>query len=147
MNYQPGPVPEVAGLPAFLTSELRRISAALQDNAEAIFYRTLPVKIGSLSAGISANWRLTGGNVFLVSTSVTHTLTGLQRMANFGDGMQERVFINVGTGVLAFKSEGTESSASNRFTLASNWNISAGGAGVLWRDPIGARWRGIARTA
>lgn len=144
MSFAPTPVPlDVRQLPEFLQREFRRVADAVADPAAVVFYRTLPTRQGSLSAGISANWKV-AGNVLLVSTSITQTFTGLQR-----DGfspMRELVFINVGTGVAVLKNEGTESSASNRFALATNWNLSQNAAAVIWRDPYAARWRGISKT-
>lgn len=146
-RYVPSPVPfDVKDVPRYLAAELRRIGDALADPSEAVFYRTIPVRATSLSmsAAVSANWRV-AGNVLLVSTSNTLTLTGLQRSGM--DGNREVVFYNVGTGVLALKSEGTESSASNRFLLPSAlWNLSANAAATLWRDPFAARWRGLNKS-
>jgi len=145
--YTPAPVPfDVKELPQFLQSEFRRISQDLADQADSVFYRTLPATSGSLSvsAGVSANWKV-DGNILLVSTSVTQTFTGLQR--GVLSPMREIVFINVGTGVAALKSEAAESSASNRFAFAaSNYQLSQNAAVILWRDPFAYRWRGIAKT-
>ncbi len=146
MSYDPTPVPfNVAELPRFLQNELARISKDLADNADSVFYRTLPSTSGSLSVsnGSSANWRV-AGNVLLVSTSATQTFTGLQRGAT--DAFREIIFINVGTGVAVLKSQAAESSASNRFALVTDYQLSANAAAHLWRDSFAARWRGIART-
>lgn len=151
MSYNKGPAPEptVSGLLRYIREELDRISRAVADNAEVVFYRTLPARHTSLSvsAGSSANWKVSG-NLLLISTSVTQTFTGLQRntMPNF-DALREVVFINVGTGVAVLKDAGTESSTSNRFALSESlWQLSANAAATLWRDPFASRWRGISRT-
>jgi len=146
MSYVAGTVPfDVKEIPRFLQSELRRIASELADNADAVFYRTSPTQSASLSVsnGSSANWRV-AGNVLLVSTSTTQTFTGLQRGAL--DSMREVVFVNIGSGVAVLKSQAAESSASNRFALVADYQLSANAAAVLWRDPFGARWRGIAKT-
>lgn len=146
MSYVPATVPfDVKELPRYLESELRRISADLADDAASVFYRTLPVSSGSLSVsnGSSANWRV-AGNVLLVSTSTTQTFTGLQRAVM--DAHREVVFVNVGTGVAVLKSQAAESSASNRFALVSDYQLSANAAAGLWRDPYAARWRGMFKT-
>lgn len=151
MSYTkgPAPTPTLPGVLRYVREELDRISRAVADNAELVFYRTLPARHTSLSvsAGSSANWKV-AGNILLVSTSSTQTFTGLQRntMQNF-DAMREIVFINVGTGVAVLKDAGTESSTSNRFALSESvWQLSANAAATLWRDPFAARWRGISRT-
>lgn len=151
MSYTkgPAPTPTVPGILRYVREELDRISRAVADNAELVFYRTLPAQHTSLSvsAGSSANWKV-AGNLLLVSTSSTQTFTGLQRntMPNF-DAMREIVFVNVGTGVAVLKHAGTESSTSNRFALSESlWQLSANAAATLWRDPFAARWRGISRT-
>jgi hypothetical protein len=144
--YQPSPVPfDVKELPRFLDLELSRISKDLADNADAVFYRTMPTTSGSLSVsnGSSANWRV-AGNVLLVSTSTTQTFTGLQRGAL--DAFREVVFINVGSGVAVLKSNGAESSVSNRFALVTSYQLSANAAAILWRDPFASLWRGISKT-
>lgn len=145
MSYDPAPVPfDVKELPRFLQTELSRISKDLADNADSVFYRTLPTTSGSLSvsSGSSANWRV-AGNVLLVSTSTTQTFTGLQRGAL--DSLREVVFVNVGTGVAVLKREAAESSASNRFAIVTDLSLSQNGAVTFWRDPYAARWRGISR--
>lgn len=146
MSYQAGTVPfDIKELPRFLQTELHRIAAGLADNAESVFYRTSPTQSISLSvsSGSSANWKV-AGNVLLVSTSTTQTFTGLQRSAL--DGLREIVFINVGTGVAVLKSQATESSASNRFALVADYQLSANAAATLWRDPYAWRWRGLSKT-
>lgn len=146
MGYTPTPPPlDAKQLPQYLQRELRRISSDLADNAEAVFYRTDPTSSPSLSvsAGSSANWK-TAGNLLLVSTSTTQTFTGLQRSMN--DPKREVVFVNVGTGVAVLKSEAAESSASNRFALVTDYQLSRNAAVILWRDPFASRWRGLSRT-
>lgn len=146
MSYIAGTVPfDVKEIPRFLQSELRRLASELADNADSVFYRTSPTQSTSLSVsnGSSANWKV-AGNVLLVSTSTTQTFTGLQRGAL--DAMREVVFLNVGNGVAVLKSQAAESSASNRFALVTDYQLSANAAAVLWRDPFAARWRGIAKT-
>lgn len=146
MSYTPAPPPlDIQQLPQYLRSELRRISADLADNSDAVFYRTSPTQPASLSVsnGSSANWRV-AGNVLLVSTSTTQTFTGLQRAAM--DAFREVVFINVGTGVAVLKSQAAESSASNRFALVTDYQLSLNAACGLWRDAYAARWRGIWKT-
>ena len=142
MNYEPLGIPQDdKGLRAFLARELRRLADVVRDNAPVVWYRTGPV-VASLSDGISADWKVPAANVILMSTSNTITLTGIAEKTPF----RERVFINIGTGVVVFKNEGTESSASNRLLVPSTWNISAGGAVTLWRDSFSARHRGLSRT-
>lgn len=146
MSYTPALPPlDVKQMPEFLQRELRRISEDLADNADSVFYRTIPTQSVSLSVsnGSSANWKV-AGNLLLVSTSATQTFTGLQRSSL--DALREVVFVNVGTGVAVLKSQAAESSASNRFALVSDYQLSANAAATLWRDPYAARWRGISRT-
>src|SRR6478609_4738187 len=105
MNYKPAPPPlDLKGLPEYLQRELSRVGDVLADASDCVFYRTLPVRAAqlSLSAGISANWRV-AGNLLLCSTSVTQTVTGIHR--NQFAANREMVFFNVGTGVLVLKSE------------------------------------------
>lgn len=143
-RYVPTPPPrDPAQLQEYLYREFRRVGDSLADDADRVVYRTTPRRCTAENS-ISANWKI-DGNVLLISTSNTLTLTGLQRDSFCG--MREVVVLNVGTGVIALKSEGTESSASNRFTLVSAaWQLSAGAAATLWRDPYGFRWRGISKT-
>lgn len=142
MNYEPLGIPQDdKGLRAFLARELRRLADVVRDNAPTVWYRT-GAAVASLSAGISADWKVPAANVILMSTSNTITLTGIAERTPF----RERAFINIGTGVVVFKSEGTESSASNRLLVPSTWSISANHSAVLWRDPFTARHRGISRT-
>lgn len=144
MNYKPGPTPYDDGaLREYLGRELQKIAASLADSAATVFYRTGTETDVSLSNGVSANYKVgLNSNVHRISTSNTLTLTGVHDKTP----LRERVFINVGTGVLVLKPEGTESSASYRIALASAWNLSAGAAGVLWYDPVSHRHRGLSRT-
>lgn len=143
MSYEPAPVPmDVANLGEYLARELRRLAQATRDNAPSVFYRTLSANQGSLSAAVSANYKIASGNVVRVSASATVTLTGL---AGISPG-RELVLVNVGHGVVFLKSEGTESSASFRFALATNWELSQNAAATLWYDSASARWRGLSRT-
>jgi hypothetical protein len=142
VNYEPGSTPsDDKGIREFLARELRRLANVLKDEAPVVWYRNGAVT-ASLSAGISANWKVPQGNVIRISASNTMTLTGIAEKTPF----RERTFVNVGTGVVVFKSEASESSASNRFALPVDWQISANGSATLWRDPISARHRGLSRT-
>lgn len=144
MNYEPGPIPlQDKDVREYLGRELRRIANALRDDASVVLYRTGSVTEGTLSAGVSANYRIgIATNISRFSTSNTVTITGLADTTP----NREHVFINIGTGVLVVKSEGTESSASHRFALAEHWNLSAGAAATFWYDGISSRHRGISRT-
>jgi hypothetical protein len=141
MNYEPAPTPlDDKALREFLSRELRRISGALRDDSQTVAYQTGSV-VGSLSAGVSANWKV-AGNLLLLSTSSTITLTGI------ADTTPNRVrtFINIGTGVVVFKSQGTESSASYRFALPADWQLSTNATATLWYDARAFRHRGLSRT-
>jgi hypothetical protein len=142
-NYIPPPPPlKGDDLPAYVNRELNRVGKNLADNAESIFYRTLPYTDDSLTAGASANYKIAQGNVIRISTSATITLTGIAvKQYN-----REIVVLNIGTGVLSFKSQGTESSASHRFALGMNYQISAGYALTLWYDLTSSRWRALSRS-
>lgn len=142
-NYVPTPAPfDVKQLPEYILRELRRVGDNLRDNADQIHYRTV-VSTESLSAATSANWKCSDSDVLRLSTSNTMTFTGIAHREQY----RERVLINVGSGVAVLKSEGTESSASNRFLLpAAAWQLSANVVAVIWYDAISARHRGIART-
>lgn len=147
-NYRPSTtLSRLEDVLEYLRRELTRVGDNLRDNADRVFYRTNPVQAASLSLsnGISANWRV-AGNVLLVSTSVTLTLTGFQRQSLEFDGMREMVVFNVGHGVLALKSAGSESSASNQMLLGVNYQLSQNHACTLWRDPFASRWRGLSRS-
>lgn len=142
-NYVPTPAPfDIKQLPEYAMRELRRVGDALADDANQIHYITLPTT-ESLSAATSANWKCSNSNVLRLSTSNTMTFTGLAHKQPY----RERVIINVGSGVVVLKSQGTESSASHRFLLSESvWQLSANAAAVIWYDAISSRHRGIART-
>lgn len=142
--YRPAPVPfNDKDIPEYVQRELQKIGDALRDDADSIFYRTIFASDASLSAGISANWKCANANVIRMSTSATITVTGIA----FKQPMREFVFINVGTGVVKFKHEAAESSASHRFALpAALYDISANHAATFWRDPVSARHRPLCRT-
>lgn len=142
MNYEPAATPNKDGVPEYLGRELKRVAASLKDSSPTVFYRTLAANQGSLTAGVSANYKMAAGNVIRISTSNTVTLTGIYDKTPW----RERVLINVGTGVVVLKSEGTESSASYRLLLATNWNISADASATLWYDAFSHRHRGISKT-
>lgn len=143
MNYEPAPLPQdPKQLIEYLSRELRRISASVRDDSPVVQYRTAPANQGSLSAAVSANWKIAAGNVVRISSSVTVTLTGLAGIIP----NRELALINVGTGVVVLKSEASESSASNRFSLPTDWNLSANACAVLWKDPYSLRLRGLSRT-
>ena len=143
MNFVPGTPPrEPERLAEYLSRELNRFAAVMKDDTPTVFYRTLHANQGSLTAGVSANYKIAAGNVIRISTSNTVTLGGLV----IDDYYREVVLINVGSGVLVLKSQDTASSASYRFALPTDWALSANAAAVLWRDPVSARFRGLART-
>lgn len=148
MNYEPLSTPLIDSkqsgakvLGEFLSRELRRLASVVRDDSPAVWYRT-GVAVASLSAGISANYKIPQGNIVLFSTSNTTTLTGIAERTPF----RERVLVNIGSGVLYLKSEASESSASNRFALPTSWQLSANASAVIWRDPLSARHRGLSRT-
>lgn len=143
-NYAPLPPPsDLKQITDYVLRELRRVGDSLRDNADQIHYRTILAQDASLSAAISANWKCANANVIRMSTSSTVTITGIA----FKQPMREFVFINVGTGVVAFKNAGTESSASFRFALPSSlYQLSAGHAVTFWYDPVSSRHRPISRT-
>lgn len=141
MNYEPLGVPQVDSkqsgakvIGEFLSRELRRIASALKDNAPSVQYLSEPV-VASLSAGISANWKVPLGNVILMSTSSTITLTSLADVTP----NRVRTFINIGTGVVVFKN-------GSGFALPADWQISANASATLWYDAFSARYRGVGRT-
>lgn len=143
MSYRPARLPlEARNLAEALQRELERLSGIIDDTADVVLYRTLPDNQGSLTAGVSANWKMASGNVVRISTSNTVTITGIA----YKTPKREVVLINVGTGVLVMKSDDAASSASYRFLLSSTWNLSANAAAVIWYDPYSSRHRGIART-
>lgn len=142
-NYVPTPPPgDLKGIAEYLQREFRRVGDVLADPADAIHYMT-PYADASLSNGISANWKCPNATIIRCSTSATITLTGIaykQAKRNF-------TFVNIGTGVLALKNAGTESSASFRFALpAALYQISANHAVTTWYDPASSRHRPISRT-
>lgn len=143
-NYRPTPAPnDVKQLPEYVLREFRRAGDALSDSADRIHYRTIYASDASLSAAISANWKCANANVIRMSTSNTITVTGIA----FKQPTREFVFINVGSGVVAFKNAGTESSASFRFALpASLYQLSANHSVIFWYDPVSSRHRPLART-
>lgn len=143
-NYQPTPAPfDVKQLSEYVMRELRRVGSELRDDADQIHYRTIIAEDASLSAGISANWKCSNANVIRMSTSNTVTITGIA----FKLPMREFVFINVGTGVAAFKNAGTESSASFRFALPSTlYQLSANHSVIFWYDHVSSRHRPLSRT-
>ncbi len=144
MNYVPAQPPEDPQLLAeFLRRELQRIAASIKDDVAIVHYRTSQANAGTLSAGISANWKIAAGNVIRISSSVTVTLTGL---AVLNPVNRELALVNVGTGVVVLNSQDAASSASFRFALDTTWQLSANAAAVLWYDGASSRWRGIART-
>jgi hypothetical protein len=144
MNYVPAQPPTDPQLLAeFLRRELQRLSTVLYDAAAVVQYRTISVNAGTLSAGISANWKIAAGNVVRISSSVTVTLTGLVVL---NPSNREMVLVNVGTGVVVLNSQDAASSASSRFALVTTWQLSAGAAAVLWYDAASSRWRGISKT-
>jgi hypothetical protein len=143
MNYQPGPLPsDPKQLIEYLSRELRRISAALQDDTAMVQYRTSPASQGSLTAAVSANYKIAQGNLIRISASSTITLTGLAlKLPN-----RELVLINVGTAAVTLKKEAVESSASYRFALVNSFDLSQNASATLWYDSYSARWRCIGRT-
>lgn len=140
MSYEPAPLPSKAEhIIEYLSRELRRLAGTLKDDAQVVQYRTIPADAGTLSAGISANWKAPFANVVRMSASVTVTLTGLAyKVPN-----REVVLLNVGTGVVHLKTEGTESSASYRFALVNSLDLSQNATVHLWYDGASARWRSI----
>lgn len=143
-NYVPTPPPSDAkDLGEYIHRELRRVGDTLADPADAIHYRTPYAADASLSNGISANWKCANANVIRCSTSNTVTITGIA----YKLAKREMTFMNIGTGVLAFKHAGTESSASFRFALpAALYQISANHAVTFWFDPSSSRHRVLSRT-
>jgi hypothetical protein len=130
-------------LAEFLQRELVRLSNSLGDDVPKVQYRT-DYSTASLSSGVSANWKIAAGNVIRISSSVTQTLTGL--VLSSPVECREIVLMNVGTGVVVLNSQDAASSASSRFALPTNWNLSANASAVLWYDPVSSRFRGVSRT-
>src|SRR5689334_15163227 len=103
MNYKPGPVSS-GDLLGYVSRELQKIAAAVSDSSPTVFYRPIAETELSFSAGDSANYRIhIHANVIRISTSDTVTITGIADTTPY----RERALINVGTGVLVLKSEGT----------------------------------------
>lgn len=147
MNYQPSPPPsDAAQLSAYLFRELRRIAAAFADSSEVVAYRTRATDAGTLSSAVSANWKIADGNVIRVSCSATLTITGLVVASPYN---RELVLLNDGTAPLVLKHEGTESSASWRFSLptSSASTLQANGGAIIWYDPKKLRWRQLTRMS
>ena len=143
-NFVPTvPPSDPKALVEYVHRELRRVGDNLADAAAQIHYLTIYGADASLSAGISANWRHANVNVLRCSTSNTVTIGGIAYKQPF----RVHTYINVGTGVLAFKNEDTGSSASFRLALpAALYQISANHAVSLWHDPSSSRKRVLSRT-
>lgn len=143
-TYVPTPPPrEPKELGEYIHRELRRVGDAVADAADAIHYMTPYAPDASLSAGISANWKCANAVILRCSTSNTVSVGGI------GYKLQKRnvTFLNIGTGVLAFKNEDAGSSASFRLALpAALYQISANHAVTFWYDPSSSRHRPISRT-
>lgn len=134
MSYQPASVPtDDKAVREYLSRELFRIANAFR----TVVYEQASF-VASLSSGISANWKLPAG-IARMSTSNTITLTGIA-------DQREHTFVNIGTGVVVFKSEASESSASNRFALVTDYAISANGSLSTWYDVVSARHRGLSKA-
>ena len=147
MKYQPLPPPtSEKALAEYVYREFRRLAAAFADEAETVVYRTRPADAGTLSAGVSANWKVADGNIIRLSASVTLTLTGIKVAFPYN---REMVLLNDGTAPIVLKHDGSESSASCRFSLptSTNTTIQANGGAVIWYDPKKLRWRHIVRLA
>lgn len=142
MSYRPAPPAGKEDMPSYVHRELTRLSNAYADNAPKVLFRTQPANAGTLSAGLSANWKVVAGNVVRLSASATLTLTGLA----LKEPHRELVLTNVGTAAVVLLSESSASSASYRFALPETWQLSANASAVLWYDPISSRWRGLSRT-
>lgn len=141
-KYVPTPAPLDKDLGSYIQRELTKIGQVLADNADSVFYRTLPANQGSLTANVSANWKIADGNVIRVSTSNTVTFTGIAlKTPN-----RELVFVNCGTGVAVLKPRDAASSASFQFAIPTTWQLSADAACVLWYDIYSSKLRGISRT-
>lgn len=143
MNYEPALVPtDPKQLTEYLTRELRRFGALMRDESQVVLYRTMPADQGSLTAAVSANYKITSGNVVRISTSATVTLTGLA----YSNPNREIALINVGTGVVHLKDAATESSESYRFALVNSLDLSQNACAILWYDAQSARWRCLSKT-
>src|SRR5688572_22091356 len=105
-TYTPTPPPqELKAVVEYIHRELRRVGDAVADPADSIHYMT-PYADASLSDAISANWKCPNATIIRCSTSNTITLTGIA----YKLPKRNFTFLNIGTGVLAFKNAGTESS-------------------------------------
>jgi len=123
--------------------ELRAIGAAVADPSDAIHYMTPYAADASLSAGISVNWKCANAALIRCSTSNTVTVGAIA----YKVPKRNFTFLNVGTGVLAFKHEDTNASASFRLALpAALYQISANHAVTFWYDPSSTRHRPVSRT-
>lgn len=142
--YVPSPPPlDPKMLGEWVHRELRAVGSAFADEADSIHYMTPYAADASLSAGISANWKCANATIIRCSTSDTVTIGAIA----YKIPKQCRTYVNVGTGVLAFKHEDTGSSASYRLALPSPlYQVSAGHAVTFWRDPSSSRHRPISRT-
>lgn len=142
--YAPtNPPTDAKQLGEWLHRELRAIGKAFADDADAIHYMTPYAADASLSAAISANWRCANATVIRCSTSATITIGAIA----YKIPKRCTTYINVGTGVLAFKDEDTGSSASFRLSLpAPLYEVSANHAVTFWYDPSSTRHRPISRT-
>jgi hypothetical protein len=143
-NYVPTPRPDdPKQLAEYTHRELRRVGDALRDKAEFIHYDTSFQGDASLSNGISANWKCANKNIIRCSTSATITIGGIA----YKEACRIHTYMNVGTGVLAFKNEDTSSSASFRLALpAALYQISAGHCVSFWHDPVSSRKRVLSRS-
>lgn len=145
MKYQPAPAPnDPKALAEYVYREFRRLAAALADDAEIVVYRSRPADAGTLSAAVSANWKIADGNVIRVSCSATLTITGIKVASPYN---RELVLLNDGTAPLVLKHAGTESSASARFALPSAAAVTVvqNGGVIIWYDPKKLRWRTLSR--
>lgn len=143
MNYEPAPVPSnPKDLPEYLNRELRRFGSLMRDESQVVLYRTMPANQESLTAAVSANYKIAAGNIVRISSSATVTLTGLA----YTNPNREIALVNVGTGVVVLKTEDAASSSAFRFALPLDWHLSANASAVLWYDSFSFRWRGLSRT-
>lgn len=142
MSYAATPPPlRKEDLLGWLTREVRRLEAALRDNAPVVCYRTEPLT-PAYSADNFAPVGAAGANVWRISASVSQTITGIKPLGAW----RELVLLNVGTGTVILTSEDAASSASSRFALPATWNLSANAGCLLWYDAVSSRWRGVAKT-
>jgi len=138
LNYQPAAPPsDPARLAEYLNRELRRISQALAETAPVVHYAVGQLTPTTWSANNYKPPGLDGANVVRISASVTQTLTGIALTSPY----RQLSLVNIGTGVIYLSSQDAASSASARFALAANLNLSANAVANLWYDPISSRWR------